>query len=52
MSTEIKNLDPKALWEIFYELTRIPRPSKKEEKAVEFAKAFGEKPSRIRLVML
>ncbi|MFC2098346.1 aminoacyl-histidine dipeptidase [Bacteroidota bacterium] len=43
MSTEIRNLDPKALWEIFYELTRIPRPSKKEGKAVEFAKAFGEK---------
>lgn len=43
MSAEIKNLDPKALWEIFYELTQIPRPSKKEGKAVEFAKAFGEK---------
>ncbi len=43
MSTEIKKLDPKTLWEIFYELTRIPRPSKKEGKAVEFAKAFGEK---------
>ena len=43
MSTEIKNLDPKALWEIFYDLTQIPRPSKKEGKAVEFAKSFGEK---------
>ncbi len=43
MSTEISNLEPKALWGIFYELTRIPRPSKKEGKAVEFARAFGEK---------
>ncbi len=43
MSTEIKNLDPKALWEIFYELTQIPRPSKKEGRAVEFARSFGEK---------
>ncbi len=43
MSTEIKNLDPKALWDIFYDLTQIPRPSKKEGKAVEFAKSFGEK---------
>ncbi|HEC43548.1 MAG TPA: aminoacyl-histidine dipeptidase [Bacteroides sp.] len=43
MSTEIKNLEPKAIWEIFYELTQIPRPSKKEEKAAEYAKAFGEK---------
>jgi dipeptidase D len=42
MST-IKDLKPSALWEIFYELTQIPRPSKKEEKAVEFAKNFGEK---------
>ncbi len=43
MSAEIKNLDPAAMWEIFYELTQIPRPSKKEEKAAEYAKAFGEK---------
>jgi dipeptidase D len=43
MSTEIKKLDPTALWEIFYELTQIPRPSKSEGKAVEYVKAFGEK---------
>lgn len=43
MSTEIKNLEPGAMWEIFYNLTQIPRPSKKEERAVEFARAFGEK---------
>lgn len=42
MSADIKNLAPKAMWEIFYELTQIPRPSKKEGKAVEYAKAFGE----------
>jgi dipeptidase D len=43
MSTEIKNLKPVALWEIFYELTRTPRPSKMEHQAVVFAKEFGEK---------
>ena len=43
MSKEIKNLDPGALWDVFYELTQIPRPSKKEWKAVEYAKSFGEK---------
>ena len=43
MSTEIKNLEPKALWDIFYELTQIPRPSKKEGKAADFVKDFGEK---------
>ena len=43
MSKEIKNLEPKALWDIFYELTQIPRPSKNELKAAAFAKQFGEK---------
>jgi dipeptidase D len=43
MSAEIKNLDPKALWDIFYDLTQIPRPSKKEEKAAEFVIEFGER---------
>jgi dipeptidase D len=28
----IKNLEPKILWKRFYEITRIPRPSKKEGK--------------------
>src|SRR6056297_4321147 len=42
MSEEIKNLEPKALWEHFYSLTQIPRPSKEEQKAVEFVKKFGE----------
>lgn len=39
----IRELQPKALWDIFYQLTRIPRPSKKEEKAVRFAEDFGKK---------
>ncbi len=40
--SDVKNLKP-GLWEIFHELTKIPRPSKKEGKAVDFAKNFGEK---------
>lgn len=40
--SSIKTLEPKAVWEIFYELTRIPRPSKREGKASEFARKFGE----------
>ena len=43
MSAEIKNLDPASIWEIFYELTQIPRPSKLEHRAVIFAKEFGER---------
>ncbi len=42
MSTDIKSLDPKALWNNFYKLTRIPRPSKKEGKIIQFMKEFGE----------
>ena len=38
----IKNLEPNGLWKNFYELTQIPRPSKKEEKVVAFLKEFGE----------
>jgi dipeptidase D len=42
MSAEIRNLEPKELWEYFYQLTQIPRPSKHEAKAIEFTKNFGE----------
>ncbi len=42
MST-IKDLYPKDLWGIFHDLTQIPRPSKKEQAAAEYAKLFGEK---------
>ncbi|MBN2174145.1 MAG: aminoacyl-histidine dipeptidase [Bacteroidales bacterium] len=42
MSQEILNLKPKALWNHFYSLTQIPRPSKKEGKIIEFVKQFGE----------
>ncbi len=42
MSKEIANLEPKAIWQNFYELTQIPRPSKKEEKIRAFLKKFGE----------
>jgi len=41
--SEIRNLEPKAVWDIFQQLCDIPRPSKKEQKAAEFAKEFGEK---------
>ena len=43
--SEIRNLEPKLVWELFDDITRVPRPSKKEEKIgaflVEFAKAHG-----------
>ena len=39
----IKDLNPKNVWANFYSLTQIPRPSKKEGKAVEFMYEFGKK---------
>ena len=43
MSNKITSLEPKVLWKHFYELTQIPRPSKKEGKAVNFVKEFGSR---------
>ena len=42
MSQEILNLEPKIVWKHFYNLTQIPRPSKKEGKVIDFVKKFGE----------
>jgi dipeptidase D len=41
MSQEIRNLEPKALWNKFSDLNAVPRPSKKEERVIEFIKNFG-----------
>lgn len=38
----IKDLKPSIVWDNFYALTRIPRPSKKEGKAVEYLYNFGK----------
>jgi dipeptidase D len=38
----ISKLEPNVVWNHFYNLTRIPRPSKKEGKIIEFMKKFGE----------
>jgi len=39
----IAELNPQQVWKNFYELTKIPRPSKKEQKAAKFAYDFGKK---------
>ena len=41
MSQEIRNLEPKALWNKFADLNAVPRPSKKEERVIELIKNFG-----------
>lgn len=42
MNNEIRNLEPKALWNKFADLNAVPRPSKKEERVIEFMMRFGQ----------
>jgi dipeptidase D len=41
--SDIRKLEPKALWNYFYDITQIPHPSKKEKKIVEYVIEFGKK---------
>lgn len=43
MSQEIRNLEPKVLWNKFADLNAVPRPSKKEERVIAFMMEFGQK---------
>lgn len=43
MNEEIRSLEPKNLWNKFADLNDVPRPSKKEERVIEFIKDFGNK---------
>lgn len=42
MSTAVRNLEPKAMWNHFADLNAVPRPSKKEERVIDFMLAFGK----------
>ncbi|WP_224484491.1 aminoacyl-histidine dipeptidase [Robertkochia aurantiaca] len=42
MSNAIRELEPKAVWNKFADLNAVPRPSKKEERVIEFMMQFGQ----------
>jgi dipeptidase D len=42
MDRNIRLLEPRAIWEIFDQITRIPRPSYHEERIQDFAFQFGK----------
>lgn len=42
MNSEIRQLEPQALWNKFADLNAVPRPSKKEERVIVFMKDFGK----------
>ncbi len=39
--SEISKLEPRKVWEIFDEITRVPRPSKKEDKIIAYLEEFA-----------
>ena len=41
MSQDIRNLEPKSVWGHFADLNAVPRPSKKEERVIQFMVDFG-----------
>ena len=43
MSTSVRNLEPKEVWNMFADLNAVPRPSKKEERVIQFMVDFGKK---------
>jgi len=42
MEEKIAQLNPERLWHYFLEICKVPRPSKKEEKVVEYLMNFGK----------
>jgi len=42
MNTNLSSLKPQRVWKHFETLTKIPRPSKKEERIIQVMKEFGE----------
>ena len=42
MSSEVRNLEPKVVWNHFADLNAVPRPSKKEQRIINFMVNFGK----------
>jgi len=41
MSSEVRALEPKVIWNHFEDLNQVPRPSKKEARVIRFIQDFG-----------
>ena len=42
MNASVEQLEPRSLWSGFARLNAVPRPSKREQRAVDFMRGFGE----------
>ena len=40
---KISELEPREMWSYFEEITKIPRPSRKEDKMIEYLLDFARK---------
>lgn len=43
MSNDVRKLEPSSLWNHFADLNAVPRPSKKEERVIQFMVDFGKR---------
>lgn len=43
MSTEVRQLEPKSVWNHFEDLNAVPRASKKEERVIDFMEGFARR---------
>jgi dipeptidase D len=43
MSQEVRKLEPTVMWNHFADLNAVPRPSKKEERVIDFMVQFGKR---------
>ena len=43
MNSQVSKLEPTSIWRNFVSLNNVPRPSKKEDKIVNFLIKFAEK---------
>jgi len=43
MNEQLQHLEPRPVWQYFAELNAVPRPSKKERRAIAFMQAFGQR---------
>ncbi|NVJ89747.1 MAG: aminoacyl-histidine dipeptidase [Flavobacteriaceae bacterium] len=43
MNNDIRNIEPKIVWNHFADLNAVPRPSKKEVRVIQFMEDFGKK---------
>lgn len=43
MNEAVTQLEPQSVWTFFEKLNAVPRPSKKEERVIEFMREFGER---------